>query len=187
MKLTGLEKLHASMKILGVDMQKFRIKTGSAEFECLFSTRGVPFSLALTSRGADPRYFLFDIKRGYFVPDYLGDQYNDLCDVLFVNGRSGEPLIPKTWLAELNAAIPSRAQIKQVPDAADIVRLRQDIEERDRPYFDTWVCWNDERRPSEENQKKTLQIIGEAALEFSSKNNASSKWSAYPTGRDWRA
>ena len=187
MKMTNLKALHASMKAIGVDIQTFRARTGAAEFECIFSTRETPYSLALTSRGRNPKFLLFEVKLGYFIADYVGDQYDTLHKALFVDGRSGEPLIPKTWLGELNAAVPQKARLTHAPGTAEIARLRPDIEETDRPYFDTWIFWADGRKPSEENRKKTLCLLGSTALEYSRKNKASSKWSAEPTGRNWQS
>lgn len=186
MKMNALEKLHNSMRALGLDMQKFRVRTGAAEFECVFSTRDNPFSLALTSREDDPKFFLFEVRRGYFIRDYLGDQYADLRRLLFVDGHTGEPLIPKKWLEQLNATIPQTAYSSHVPDAVDIARLRPDIEETDKPFFDTWMFWTDGRGPSKENQKKTLYLLGRGALEYSRNQSASGKWSKVPTGRDWQ-
>ncbi|WP_241197573.1 DUF6037 family protein [Pseudomonas synxantha] len=69
------------------------------------------------------------------------------------------------------------------------MRLRPDIvEERDKPYFDTWTRWDPQgnRRPSAENQQKTLLLLGRDAVAFSRQMNASFRWSATDTEREWQ-
>lgn len=189
MHMTALRALHRSMIAIGTDMQQFRINAGAASFDCLFSTRDEPFVLALTSRGNTPKFFRFDVREGYRIRAYFADMYGDLLDVLRGDGNNGEPLIPAVFLRQLNDAIPHEAALRANPTPPEIVRLRPDIDEdRDRPYFDTWLRWdpNGPRRPSEENMRKTLLLLGRDALNFSIQMNASSRWSATDTGRNWR-
>lgn len=184
MEMTSLRELHQSMIRERVDMQQFRIRTGAAEFDCLFSTREAPFVLSLTSRGANPKFFKFDVLPGYRIKPYLGKMYGDLLDVLFVDGGSGHRLDPQGFLSDLNQLIPKTAQVNAVPSPAEVARLRYDLEEREKPYFDRW-----ERRgkgPTPKNKQKTLLMLGPDALAFSIKVNMSSIWSATPTGRVWR-
>lgn len=188
MRMESLERLHRSMRSLGVDMQQFQIRTGVASFDCLFSTRETPFVLALTSRGLNPHFFPFDVKAGYWIVEFFENMYGPLVEVLKVDGRSGETLISKNFLEQLDAAIPRQAKKSNVPRPEEIVRLRADLEEANRPYFDAWIYWSSEseRSPSCENRHKTHVALGPEALEYSKRMNASTKWSAKPTGRDWR-
>ncbi|MCE8021078.1 hypothetical protein HOP51_13300 [Halomonas sp. MCCC 1A11036] len=189
MKMESLKKLHQSMRVLGVDMQKFQVRLGAAEFDCLFSTRDDPFVLALTSRGLNPRFFRFVVNRGYWIRDYLGDLYGPLVEVLKIDGSSGKRLVPKDFLVQLDAAIPHAATQLWVPEPHVIVQLRADLEEAGRPYFDTWIYWDSEsnRSPRKENMVKTLEALGPEALEYSKRMNASSKWSMTPTSRTWKS
>jgi hypothetical protein len=188
MKLESLKTLHQSMLSLGLDMQHFQMTAGAAHFDCLFSTREEPFILSLTSRGENPKFFKFDVLPGYWIKDYFGDMYHDLLTVLRIDGRSGEKLIPSSFLAQLDQKIPRIAKKANVPSPDEVLRLRHDVEERDRPYFNTWIYWDKEKgksSPSEENRSKTLLIMGIEAHQYSVTMNASSKWSATPTGRTW--
>lgn len=185
-KMESLAALHRSMRQIGEELQKFRVTTGAAEFECLFSTRDTPYSLALTSRGVDPKFFLFDVLPGYFVKDHFGAKYGDMLKVLRIDGRSGEPLKPANWFSQLDQAIPRQAQAVNVPRIDEILRLRPDIEEADRPFFDTWVNQPENRGPTKENLAKTLLLLGKVAQEHSLRNRLSSRWSATETGRVWR-
>lgn len=187
MEMTGFRVLHRSMNNINVDIQQFRFLTGAVEFDCLFSVREAPFVLSLTTRSADPRFFKFDVTMGYQIKDgFDPDQYKLLAEVLGTDGRVGNRLIPRDFLDNLNNQIPTRATAQAVPVAEAILLLRHDLEERDRPYFDTWIPWGNAKSPSEENRKKTLLILGPEALEYSSRINASSRWSATPTNRGWR-
>jgi len=191
MEMTGLHVLHASMRRLPADIQQWRFRAGVAEFDCLFlvdrkraSDKGRPYLLTITSRGRDPQFFPFPIDESYCLDTYLGDRYADLRKLLFVDGRAGEPLSTNVFFHQLNQAIPAAAYRHAVPTTLEIVRLRHDIEERDRPFFNTWGLRGN--GPSEQNRAKTLALLGPDALDFSIEINKSSIWSVTPTGREWR-
>ncbi|MDD1795112.1 DUF6037 family protein [Enterovibrio sp. ZSDZ42] len=187
-EMTNLKALHQSMLRIKTDMQQFQVKTGSASFDCLFSTRDAPFVLTLTSRGASPKFFRFDVVGGYKIKPYFGEDYSELAALLNSGANTGQKLIPRNFLEQLNSAIPSKANEKNVPPPQEIIRLRPDItEQRDRPYFDTWMYWTQEsgRHPSTENLEKTKLVLGRDAWEYSKEMNASSKWSAKELGRNW--
>lgn len=194
MEMESLRILHQSMISINTDMQQFRVKTGAAEFDCLFSTRENPLILTLTSRGLAPKFFKFDVEqeRGYRIKEYLGEQYGPLVEVLRIDGRSGEHLKPGAFLAQLNAVIPRRAKPEAIPSPVEIVQLRHDLEERDKPYFDHWIYWQGKENggkggPTEKNRHKTLMIEGKEALVHSIKHRASSRWSATPTEKNRRS
>jgi hypothetical protein len=185
MHMTALEELHKSMLKISVDIQQFQVTLGAAEFDCLFSTRETPFVLALTSRGLEPKFFKFDVTKGYLIRNYFGDMYGDLLKVLRNGGFGNQPLKPGPFFEQLNNQLPRIAQAGRVTSTSEILRLRADItEDRNRPHFDTWIYWKD-KSPSEENKKKTLALIGIEALKYSKEMNASTKWSATDLNRDW--
>lgn len=190
MEMTSLRLLHQSMRAISSEMQQFHVVLGAADFDCLFSTRDEPYVLALTSRGDNPRFFRFDVERGYRIKNYLGGMYGDLVAVLRVDGANGQRLEPARFLAQLNEAIPHEASANRNPAPAEIVRLRPDIDEdRDRPYFDTWIYWDPDgaRGPTEKNLHKTSLLLGRDAVLYSKEMNASSRWSAVDTGHNWQA
>lgn len=190
MEMTSLRLLHRSMITISSDMQQFLVTTGAASFDCLFSTRDAPFVLTLTARGNVRGFFRFDVLNGYRIRDYLGEMYGDLVAVLRSDGTSGERLKPRDFLEQLNQAIPTQATVGANPAPSEIVRLRPDIiEEREKPYFNAWIYWKEDsgRRPSKENQHKTLLLLGPEAVRHSRKQNASSRWSATDTGGNWEA
>lgn len=183
MEMTGLRVLHASMRLAGVDLQQFLFKTGIAEFDCLFSVRDDPYRLTLTSRGKNPKFFSFEILRGYRLNAYLDQEtYKMLVEILSGDRRSGSPLKPSEFFTSLNHAVPKVAKLDAVPSPVEIVRLRHDVEDRDRPYFDRWEQRG--KGPSDRNKAKTRLMLGDQALAFSIKHNKSSIWSAKPIKRE---
>lgn len=189
MKMTSLEQLHQSMRRIGSEIQQFQLSSGAVSFDCLFSTRDMPnYTLSLTSRGSNPKFFLFQVERGYWIRPYFEGFYSELAALLNTGANSGNPLMPKDFLESINSKIPTQASKNRNPSAAEIIRLRPDVtEDRDRPFFDTWIPWSKEsgRGPSPENRHKTRLVLGLNALEYSIRNNASSKWSAVDLGRNW--
>jgi len=190
MKMTSLEQLHQSMLAIGKTLQKFQITIGAASFDCLFSVRDTPFVLTLTSRGLNPSFFKFEVQNGYWIKGHFEeDFYFRLLKVLRSGANTGIKLVPNSFLEQLNTSLPTVATNDAIPPE-DIIRLRPDItEDRDKPFFDTWIYWESERfkdAPSEENRLKTLLLIDEEALQYSIDMKASSKWSATDLNRNWQ-
>lgn len=180
MKLDSLEQLHASMQAISteedpVDVQHFRVTMGAVEFDCLFSVRGRPYTLSLTSRGENPEFFQFEISRQYEIANGMApDVYQRLAKKLRTTGKSGNKLVPRDFFAELNDRIPRRAEGRRVPTPEQMIRLRPDItEERESPYFSHWRDPGKKRdgtpaNVTEENMKKTLEMLGTDALDTAS-------------------
>lgn len=189
MKMTSLEELHKSMLSIRADIQQFQIDHSGVSFDCLFSTRSRPyFTLTMTSRGKDPKFFRFEVRPGYWIKEFFEDKYGDLCKLFRTSVSSTNPLIPKEFLEQINQKIPVKASVRNVPPPHVVMELMQDItEHRDRPYFDTWIYWSAEsgRGPTTENLHKTLQLLGRDAHSYSVDMKASSKWSAVDLGNDW--
>lgn len=182
MHMAGIEQLATSMKGQNIDIQKFLFVNGAVSYDCLFSMRG-SFELSMTSRGLDLKFFLFSVSTNFHISTYLDRSFQDLMSVLKTHGMSTNGFSTSRFFQALDASVPRNASINNVPLQTEIVKLRHDLEERDRPYFDTWIHWTD-KGPSEANLKKTLTTLGPDALNFSLKNKASSKWSPTDLGRD---
>jgi hypothetical protein len=188
MEMENLRQLYNAMQRIGANMQQFQYRVNNAEFDCLFVANQKPFLLCLTSRGLSPIFLKFKVDAETFeIPNRIDDDvYKLLAKLLRTDGSSGNKLIPKEFLAGLDSAIPTVARHRHVP-AEDVIRLRPDItEHRNRPYFDTWIYWTEREGATSENQAKTLALMGEDALDHSLEFKCSSKWSATPTGREWK-
>lgn len=184
MRMNGLARLAQSMSAQEIDIQQFLFTDGAASFDCLFSMRG-DYELSLTSRGENPKFFLFAVSDDFRLSTYLnGDHFANLMSVLKTHEMSTQGFSTSRFFQSLDAAVPPKATKDRVPTASQILTLRHDLEERDRPFFDTWIYWK-ERGPQKENLKKTCTVLGPEAYAFSVKNRASSKWSAVDLGRSW--
>ncbi|WP_330927447.1 DUF6037 family protein [Candidatus Sororendozoicomonas aggregata] len=189
MKMLALQMLHKDMLRIQTEMQQFQVVLGAVSFDCLFSIRDTPcYKLSLTTRGIDPKFFIFDVKPGYWIEPYFKDFFYELAGVLNTGAFSGNKLIPKDFLAGLNEAIPTKAKAEREPSPQAIIDYRPDIlEDRDKPYFDTWIYWKESgRKPSKDNLHKTRLLFGQKAYEYSLHFKASSKWSASDLQRDWK-
>lgn len=187
MEIQSLRQLHQSMLEVETDIQAFEVQTGAAWFYCMFSTRETPFTLALTSMGDKPEFFLLEVLDGYRIQPHLNEKdYNRLCKVLRQSDQPFKPLKLGPWLEQLNLAIPVPATRRNIPAPATIMRLRPDItDDRDKPYFLKWVTW-DGKKVTRSNQQKTLVMLGPAALQYSKAMNASSAWSPEDLGVRWK-
>lgn len=190
MHMSSLVELHRSMRAMGVVLQRFEVQTGATVFECLFSVCDDPFRLALTSRGADPRFILLNVERGYRIADLLeGDNFRALCAALRVHGLNGERISTTAWLRQLNDAIPKVARPENLPQRADIARLRRDLEEGDRLSFLSWrqhPLTGRTSGPSLRNLEKTSLLLGPEARAFAGRHRLSSCWTIGEADDDWR-
>lgn len=110
-------------------------------FDCWFSTRNrLNYTLLLTSHGASPKFFLFQVQRGYWIKPYFDDFYSELAFLLNNGAGSGSLLKSKKFLDGINSRIPTQASQNCNPSSSETIRLRPDVtEQRERLYFDTLV------------------------------------------------
>ncbi len=98
------------MRAINIDMQQFQVTSGAISFDCLFSTRDKPnFTLSLTSRGLNPKFFLLQVKPGYSIAPFFKGFYGELANLLRTGANSGNKLIPKEFLENINLQIPVNA------------------------------------------------------------------------------
>lgn len=118
MKMTSLQELHKSMIAIRSDMQQFQVTLGAISFDCLFSTRDKPnFTLSLTSRGLNPKFFLLQVKPGYWIAPFFDDFYGELAKLLNTGRNSGNKLIPKEFLEKTQSRGSSESDSRKKPAA----------------------------------------------------------------------
>lgn len=187
MQLENLRVLHLDMIQKSITQQKFTYQVDQrATFEVLFSVRSKPFSLAMTAR-AKNLFLLFDILPGYRISLPLPNKdYSALANALRLDGESFQPFKPHAFFSEFNAAIPATASPNNTPSPADIVRIRPDLPEQEKPYFLTWRR-NDIQghQVSEGNLIKTRELLGNDAADYSVRENLSSCWTSREKDVDW--
>lgn len=123
MEMTNLKLLHRSMMDQDLETQRFRVKLGATEFDCLFVGQQPRPLLALATRDPNPKVFRFEVKRGYKIDAYLGDRYEDMRDLYFGRGKSARKLQSRDLFEELHAAIPTEATDGMVPEPDQIARI----------------------------------------------------------------
>ncbi|WP_120010654.1 hypothetical protein [Teichococcus vastitatis] len=101
--------------------------------------------------------------------------YRALAALLRIHGASFQKLIPSTFLSELNRHIQGIQSLRPPPKVKGAESLNLNGASTSE-YFDHWRYYKPPRGPSKENQKKTLRLMGRAALEHSLTKNASSVW-----------
>ena len=139
-----------------------------------------------TKNTPKPEFFLFQVKPGFHIDISLeAKEYKRLANTLRTHGQSFNKFVLKDWFVDIDEQIPKT--LTSEPNGKEICKLRYDVEEKDRPYFDTWIIWKNGQKPSKENLLKTLLILGESALQYSKKNDASARWSAVDLDRNWNA
>ena len=181
MEMTALSELHDNMDEQNIDLQAFEVRSGTVSFSCLFSTREDPFKLSLTSTGDNPGFFSFDVSPEHKIDSSLpAELYEELSNALSAGTDATQRLKPAEFLRGINETIPRIASQSNVPDAAQIIKLRADIVEgRELPYLKNWLILM-ASNPSEDNKLKTLLLKGKEASAFSKTANAISVWSAEP-------
>src|SRR5699024_6298605 len=106
MYMSALNSLYRDMLNQHLDLQQFEIKQGAIIFDCLFSIRDIPFVLSLTTKGVDPKFFKFEVLKGFKINPYFKDFYFELAKVLNTGANSGNRLYPKDFLEQINSKIP---------------------------------------------------------------------------------
>ena len=180
-EISGLRTLHKKMVTSKIQHQKFRVTTGAVAFECLFSAP--PFQLSLTSRGSQrPEFFLFKILPGYRIKTLINsDDFKRLMALLKTHGQSNSKFSSLEWFTQISCQVPQI--ITKEPTPKEICTLRNDLEEPEKPYWDTWIQWTDGRKPSKNNLQKTRLLLGDEAYRYSLKMGFSTKWSSTDLGR----
>lgn len=115
MRMPALRSLHESMLAHGVEQQVFRFNLGAVAFEGCFCIRSTPFSLCLQTVGDDPVTLIFRIRPGYWIDEYFGDVFNNIQTAF---GVSRDQVVPRQFLARLDAALPVKVTDTAAPKTA---------------------------------------------------------------------
>lgn len=174
--MTGLAQLHALMQRAGKDWHQFEYPVNGKVFDCNFYTASAPYELTLTTQGLNPLFIRLKVSSyKYMVNTILEPEvYATLCAMLRTHGRSGQKLIPASFLSQLNA---------HILGIEKLAKSRTETEADDNPsggpsageHFWYWRH-HKVRGPSEENLAKTRRLINEEAYRYSIEKRASSVW-----------
>jgi hypothetical protein len=184
-KLTGLRKLHESMRNQNIERQRFAYTHRTVNFDVFFFIDSTPFEL-LFGVYKHNLAFSFKVERGYLVEDseLSADDYKKLCKILNLSYNPGNKFSPTSFLLSFNKHIPSVAVPAKVPQAHETATVRKDVEESDKKYF---CGWRNNSLPAAtvttENLAKTLKWLGKSTHDMCKRRNISSKWTDIESDR----
>ncbi|MGZ9785443.1 DUF6037 family protein, partial [Bacillus pseudomycoides] len=138
MKLDALIQLYQTMKSQGINRYKFDFTFNKVTFDVFFFIDESPFKLMF---GAKLRnfYFELDVNPGFNISTYLGEKYNELCEVLGLEYDPDNPFKSRRFFEAFNQRIPVTININNQPQPHDVARYRRDVEEADKIYFLGWL------------------------------------------------
>jgi len=152
-------------------------------FEGVFLVDVEPYELALGCLAQNVA-LVFQVAAGYQVRPYIEprEAFDALMAALRTGANSGQPFNASTFLREIDAALPQRANTHDVPTPADVVRVYRHVEEADKVHFCGWLPHplGGERGVTPKNLAKTRLCLGEHSYAFCQRNNVSSRWTDKP-------
>lgn len=177
MKSEELRNLHVLMRQEDIKRYKFRFRYADVEFEAIFFTDQVPFSLLFGAIGTGFSFEL-NVKIGYDINCSLSnDKYYQLRKVLGIPKGMNNPFKVSDFVNEFKSRIPNKVTNSGKVMPQDVIRYRSNVEEANKIYF---MGWRDNslinEKVSPENLEKTRLLIGEDIYEICKRKNLSSKW-----------
>ncbi|KEK22138.1 DUF6037 family protein [Bacillus gaemokensis] len=176
MKLNGLVNLYEEMKRQEIKRYRFDFTFNKVTFDVFFFIDESPFKLMF---GAKLRnfYFELDVKPGFNINTYLGEKYNELCEVLGLEYDPDNHFKSSYFFEEFNQRIPVIVNVNNRPQPHEVATYRRDVEESERIYFWGWLNHgNSGKGVTPENLKKTEKILGVDAYNTCKIRNISSRW-----------
>lgn len=177
MRMDGLARLHASMRQVGIERMRFRVRHGPLTFDGLFLADTKPYELALGALGHPDIALVFDVRDDYTLKPYFGDAYGPLAAALNLGAGTGQPLMPGDLLRALDAALPTTATRRDAATPTDVARVYRDVEDAHKVHFCGWrdnTIRGDQVRPA--NLIKTRRCFGQVAHDLCKRRNLSSCW-----------
>lgn len=189
LELKGLRALHARMRKQGVQKAIFPYKVNDATFTVVFVPVGEPYELSLTANAANV-FILLEVKRGYLISRELDNEvYIKLANLLRIDGRSGNKLVPAVFFSELDEYMSGQEVSIREPSPKELMAARPDLPDRELPYFWHWINQDVRKQHvSQKNLRKTCLLLGSEAEAFSLRHNLSSRWTDdEKKAQDWKS
>ena len=177
--MNGLKRLHFSMRRAGTERARFAIKHNQVTFDCLFLTDIEPYEFVLAAVGHPGIVFVFEVLRGYLIEGVFEyELYARLAALLGTGAASGNKLIPREFLRQIDAAIPADVSGTRRVTTADVLRVyRHHIEEDQKIYFKGWLRNAPGKHVTVANLDKTRRCFGQKIRDSCLRQNISSCWS----------
>ncbi len=173
--MSGLRRLHATMRANGDHKAHFQLTHNGIDFDCLFLVDITPYEFVLAAIDHPDVALLLEVSPDYRINPDFGDDYTPLARLFNTGAGTFRPFNTARFLEEINRAIPGH--YRQPTPATIIQTYRHHVEHGGRPYFLGWRD-NDLRgeRVSPENLAKTERCYGPAIRRLCERTNQSSCW-----------
>ena len=177
MKLNGLQVLYNDMKQQNIDRYRFTYTNGKGIFDIFFFIDETPFVLLFGAQKANFSFEL-EVQKGFNIDTMLSqDIYFALRDYLGIKSSSGNPFSSNKFFNDFDINIPNTANINNIPKPHQVIKYRNNVEESDKIYFLKWLDnTKQNNQVSDDNLKKTKDILGQQAYLRCKKKNISSCW-----------
>lgn len=177
-ELPNLGRLTRSMLACGIERQRFEYVHGRGIFDVFYCLGSPDAELLLGARGADPPLAIsIAVVGGKYVHTYLGTQYGALCEYLGLRYNPDNPFSTRDFFMQLDEHVPRAAIPTRSPRYQDLVEYRGRERDRDGRWF---LSWKQNAPPetnvTEENLRKTKELLGCRAFEICKRHNISSCW-----------
>ncbi|MCC3688383.1 DUF6037 family protein [Bacillus cereus] len=176
MKLDGLVNLYGEMKKQEIKRCRFDFTFNNVTFDVFFFIDETPFKLMFGAKLKN-FYFELDVTSGFNINTYLGEKYNELCDVLGLEYNPDNPFKSSYFFEGFNRRIPITVNKNNYPQPHEVAEYRNDVEESEKIYFWGWLNHGESGNSvTLENLKKTEKILGVDAYKTCKLRNISSRW-----------
>jgi len=182
-KLSRLENIYTGLRNDNETYFIFPFKKGKVTFDILFDILPQPYKLHfLQQQGAFSLLLL--VSNNFCIDTYLGKDYFKLMDVLGLKYDPNNKFSSNSFFDEFNNAIPVYHKKDKVDNELSKF-YNNEIEEKEKPYFDGFIKWAKEsgRHVTEENLFKT-RVLFPNEYNFCKLNNVSirytDKFKAFP-------
>lgn len=178
MELAGLHSLYNSMRQQSIKRYKFYFQRNGVKFQIFFLIDIDPYELLISSLGEHSLFLLCKVKPDFNIsPSFAPDKYKELCKVLGLTYDPTNHFKPSDFFSDLNSAIPTTANPKDIAKPEEIASIRRDVEEADKKYFCGWLDHSKTGKSvTQANFDKTLKNWCREAYDYSIKRNMSTRW-----------
>ena len=182
-EMTNLRVLTTAMINQNETRTVFPYVLNRKHFSCIFIIDTKPYTLFVTTLGADPIVIDLSVNPDTFiVGTYFGEKYSRLLHYLGLKYNRQNPFSPDVFLENLNQQVPQHCG--DAPNYTDVLNLAsaagRHFEDKDKPYFCGWRNNSNTEHVRSGNYIKTLIAFGEEFAEMSKQKNISSRWTATP-------
>ncbi len=180
MKLTNIANLYEEMNINGLNRQRFNFIYNGVESDAFFFIDTVPYLLMFGVKNKNI-YFEIAVDHDLYVSNNLDrETYFTICKAFEIKYSEDHKFRPIDFFTAFNQKIPQHIKDTRKARPSDIIYYKRNVEEADKKYF--WRFRNNgtNEHVSDDNLRKTLELMGIDAFERCRSKNVSTQWTDDP-------